>query len=472
MDGNKKIAVDIPSLVLDILAGWKVILMLAATCAMVTFVLTAQLVKPAYRSSTTLIISSRSNSGNAYSNLTATLDMTTAFSLVLDSEALRTQVSDQLGEPVPAGTITAESIPETNLLVLSVTADKPDKAFRIMKTVQEVYPKYSGSIMGTVSIRVLEPARVPSAPMSASPARRYAGYALLLGLLAGMALFGVLSYLRDTVKNPLEASDKLDTRLLASVPYQSRRLRRRRVGKTRRKVSLLITNFNSNFWFVEAYKRLRMRVTMLMKDDQKTLMVTSTLENEGKSTVCANLALALAQAGKKVLLIDGDLRKPAIHKVLEKPTKSSLSYARYLTGQVSDWHGLVQEKSGLSLLLCPKPMGDNADELLTSARMQALLAQTRQEYDFVLLDTPPLAVALDSQELASLVDTALLVVRCNAALAMDVNDSISLLKEQGNGVLGCVFNGASGVTFGSGGYGYGQKNYASSSRDTRRGTAQ
>ena len=121
-------------------------------------------------------------------------------------------------------------------------------------------------------------------------------------------------YLRDTVKCEADVEQKLDTRLLATVRHEKKQKTLRN-----RKTSILITNATTGFAFVETFKRLRTRVDYLMRRAQgRTILVTSLLEDEGKSTVAVNLALAMARRHKNVLLIDLDMKKPALYKLLDR----------------------------------------------------------------------------------------------------------------------------------------------------------
>ena len=129
-------------------------------------------------------------------------------------------------------------------------------------------------------------------------------------------LLCVRAYLRDTVKSEDEVESKLDTKLLAAVHHE-RKYKTFRAALAHKKTSILITNPTTGFLFVETFKKLRTRVEYQMRRSHgKVVMVTSVLEDEGKSTVSVNLALAMARKYRNVLLIDADMKKPAVHKIL------------------------------------------------------------------------------------------------------------------------------------------------------------
>ena len=189
---------------------------------------------------------------------------------------------------------------------------------------------------------------------------------------------------------------------------------------------------------METLRKLRRRVEQHM-DDGKVLMVTSLLENEGKSTVAVNLALAMAQKKKKVLLIDCDLRKPACHAVLEQK-KFTSGIKEVLQGKASLADSVLRyKKTNMYMLLGHK--GDrNTGDLIASQRMDALLNWARENYDCVILDLPPMAAASDAEGMTALADACLLVVRQNAANAAAINRGIAALENSRAKLLGCVLN--------------------------------
>ena len=199
----------------------------------------------------------------------------------------------------------------------------------------------------------------------------------VLAAAGTIALLAMLSYLRDTVRSGKEAREKLDLDYLGEISHENKyktlgsRLRRK-------KTSILITNPVTSFRFVETIRKLRRRVEQYM-DGGKVLMVTSLMENEGKSTVAVNLALSMAQKNRKVLLIDCDLRKPACHAVLEqKKFSSGIKEVLQAKAGLSDAI-LRYKRTNMDMLLGHK--GDrNVGDLLASDRMDALLNWARENY--------------------------------------------------------------------------------------------
>ena len=209
---------------------------------------------------------------------------------------------------------------------------------------------------------------------------------------------------------------------------------------------------------------------------EKILMVTSFLENEGKSTVAANLALAMGQKGKKVLLLDCDLRKPACALVLDQNTDAP-GLADVLGGKATLRDAVTPiEGTGICLLSSRKGQHHAADQIGSPA-MAAILQAAVSAFDLVIMDTPPMSLAPDAEALSAMVDASLLVVRQNMAMAPDLNDAAGALEKSRSHLLGCVLNNVYGAgSFapayhygGYGGYGsykkYGRYGYGYGSRE-------
>ena len=204
---------------------------------------------------------------------------------------------------------------------------------------------------------------------------------------------------------------------------------------------------------------------LLRQRGAHVLMVTSTLPNEGKSTVATNLALSLAAEGKRVILVDGDLRKQSLKAALDLDAPSD-GLVEMLSGSAQNARLVTVPGSSLLLL-----SGDKTDEqpqrLLDCDKMRRLMALLRTKLDYVIIDSPPAGILSDAATIASSVDAALYVVRQDLANAGQIQDSIQALAAGGVDLLGCVLNCTQAGTTRRGyggrysGYAYGYK-YADS----------
>lgn len=198
----------------------------------------------------------------------------------------------------------------------------------------------------------------------------------------------------------------------------------------------------------EAYRTVRTNLQFAGIDRAlKIIEITSTLPDEGKSTVIASLGVVMAQAGKKTLLMDCDFRNPTQHKIFKARNKG-VSDCIATGGKFEDYR---QSTGQENLDLFPAgPVAPNPSELLTSEKMKSLLAEFREIYDYVLIDTPPVLPVTDAAALSSLVDGVLLVVASGQDRPEDVQLSKRRLEQADAHILGCVLNK---VKIGSGRYG-------------------
>ncbi|KOR76605.1 CpsD/CapB family tyrosine-protein kinase [Paenibacillus solani] len=173
--------------------------------------------------------------------------------------------------------------------------------------------------------------------------------------------------------------------------------------------SSLIVSMNPKSPISEVYRILRTKIHFSSKDQElKTLMITSTQTGEGKTTTISNLAVTYAQEGKRVLLIDADMRRPSLHRVFSVPNHQGLS--TLLNGQTSVQDS-VQETIVSNLSLLPSgPVPANPAELMDSVVMRELLEQLKPEYDVILLDTPSVLSVSDSVIVSALCDGVVMIV--------------------------------------------------------------
>ncbi len=189
----------------------------------------------------------------------------------------------------------------------------------------------------------------------------------------------------------------------------------------------------------EAFASLRTSVLLSAADrPPRTLLVTSAQPGEGKTTIATNLAISLAQLGQRVLLIDGDMRRPSVHRAFGLSRQQGL--ASYLAG-ADNWPVLIQPTgvTGLDALVCG-PVPPNPAELLSGERMQALLRETARQYHMVIVDSPPLLNVSDSRVLATRVEGVILVIKSSATPREFVQRARAHVDGVGANVIGVVLN--------------------------------
>jgi capsular exopolysaccharide synthesis family protein len=226
--------------------------------------------------------------------------------------------------------------------------------------------------------------------------------AAVLGLIIGLALAMIVDYLDDSIKDPKEAEELLGMPILGLISLVP--------GAT----PVLIDDPGSRSPLAEAFRTLRANLRFSAADKPvRSVLVTSPGPGEGKSTTAAGLAIAAANAGQKVILVDTDLRRPSVHKLFSVNPQYGLTDV--LTGNKTLDESLMHmERTGVSLLTTG-PLPPNPIELLESEAMVKTMAALQERADLVIFDSPPLLVVADSQILANQVDGTLLVLAMNSS---------------------------------------------------------
>lgn len=426
-----------------------VMILAAVICTVAYYLVATVTFKPVYTTSSTFTVAI----GNYYGNSTKTYNNKTAqqmaktFPYVLQSGVLGDIVAADLGYTSMPGTVVATAIEDTNLFTLQASAADPQLAYDILQSVVRNYPQVAEYVVGTTTLTLLDEDGVVTAAANAVTWKTSLKWGGLLGLAIGLLFIVVYMLLHKTVQNTDDLKRLTNARCLAVVPHLSDKKRSQASSGT------LITQKRVPQAFVESIYRLRSGVE---RADKKVLLVTSSLPDEGKTMVAANLALALAKKGKRVILVDVDLRNPSLAKQLGVPSRlTKVGLSDYLNERV-EMDGLGFTVSNLNNLVvipagCPTK---NASELLNRGKLRTLIAAMRDQADFVILDTPPSAVLADSSVVARWVDGVVYVVRQDYASCDRVLSGMDNIASAGAPMVGCVINDAS-LGLGRYGYGYG-----------------
>lgn len=453
---QKKQMEEIYSIARDVLKEWWVVLCIAVSAAFLVYIASSIAYQPVYTSSTTFVVSAKGSNMGAYANLSKTQKLTETFRSVMDSQVLKKKVADSLEMEAFPGTVEMYVVPETNLLTVSVKSSSPDISFKLLRSMLENYPSVAKNVLGEVVLEIFEEPNYPTAPVNPYNGNSMMKKAFVLAAAAMLFVFAVLSYMKDCIKVEEDISEKLDTELFGTMEHEFP-YRNLKAILQRNKKRILLNEPAVSFSFAENVKKMRTKLLYQCgKDGNKVLFVTSTLRKEGKTTVAANLALSLAMRNKKVLLIEGDLRKSELAKVLGVEVPAGAGIMDISNKELNLKKQMFQvPESSLYLLANMMPQG-RSTEFLESQKFEKFLNDMSEKMDFIIIDGPSSKGRADAEVLAKRADLSLLVVKQNHAKIPFINDTIDMLNAYGKGVLGAVFNDVySSSQIISSGYGYG-----------------
>ena len=294
------------------------------------------------------------------------------------------------------------------------------------------------------NIRQVDIARTPGSPAEPNIPRNLS-FAFVLGLTSGIGLAFLLEGIDNTVRTPEQAQVISSLPSLGMIPMGSKssaELGTKRglaVAGTREPVEL-VTQSRPQSQMAESYRALRTSLLLTsLGAPPKTILITSALPREGKTTTSINTAVVLAQKGTRVLLIDADLRRPSIHKTLGIGPRAGLS--NVLTGGATLQHATVRSSLLPNLYVLPAGTPPpNPAELMASAQMVDLLAELREQYDHVIVDTPPTLSVTDAVVLSTRVDAVVLVIRSAQTTKPALRRARDILAQVNARVAGVLLN--------------------------------
>lgn len=457
---------------------WILVLVVTALCAALFYYRTTTTYSPRYVAEAT--VSVEIVNGGTYANKNTAEQMGLVFPYILTSGALSDVIAEDLGTTSVPGTINVSSIKGTNLLTITVNSWNADYAYAVLQSVLTNYPEVAQFVVGQTELTVIDDSGIPTDSGRESVIRGSIKRGAMVGFALGILVVVLNVITFRTIRSEEELRSLINVPCLGTLPFFQKKQRR---NSTRTEINILNDSENSDY--VEAIRLIRTRLERQMEGKQ-VLMVTSSISGEGKSTVAANLAIAMARKGKRVVLVDCDLRNPTVSQIFELKEKYP-GLVSILRGESRLEDSLVQVPDhgnpiGLTLL----PGGEREPrlvEILSSENMQTVIQTLRDNADIVILDTPPSAMLVDAMMLVRHVDAIAYVVMSDFARRRYIFQGIEELSNAGAPIVGCILNGGTSRggrygyygyysyrgKYGYGSYGYGAKAYGDNdSRDKKK----
>ena len=433
---------------------WYIIAVLAGICCVGFTLYSYRAYTPQYTAAATFTVTPKGDSLSAYTSISSnasTQQLEKTFPYIITSAPLTRVVAEDLGLSYVPGTLTATAVEDTNLFTITVTSSNYETAYNVLKSVINNYPSVAEYVVGATDLVLVVPPSASSTPINPISYREKALIGTAVGALLGLLIVFFLENLNHTVRHPDEIRKLLNNQRLGSIVKVVKKKSSHSTG------SLTIDDAHTDPRFKESVFSIRNKIIKLCADQKiNSVMVASTTTNEGKTTVAANLAIALAKKHYRTVIIDCDLRNPTVRQQLNIPESCSLGIVDVITGGCSLQDAIVKtKKNGLYVLPGTIPV-NNASELMGSKQLADLVGALEKIFDYVVIDAPPVGIVSDALEMKDYVGGLVFVVRQDYAKVSKILDSISLFGYSKIKILGCIFNMASGVlsTRGYGRYGY------------------
>ncbi|MAS07635.1 MAG: protein tyrosine kinase [Ahrensia sp.] len=402
-------------------------------------VVVSLLTTPLYQATARLFVSTSASASVAelYQGNRLSQERVGSYIELLMGQTLAQRTIDKLGLDMSAGAlqenVDASAKPGTVLIDLAVLDSSPVRARDIANTLSDEFVARvreletpEGGARPDAQVVVEQRASIPSDPVVPKTARN-----ILAGLALGLALGIGLAVGRDLLDNTIKDRETLEkitnTGIVGSIP----------LDKDRRKQPAISFD-RDNSPVAEAFRKLRTNLQFLAVDNPpRVIVLTSSMPHEGKSTTAINLALALAEAEHNVVLVDGDMRRPTLHKYLD--LVGPVGFSTVLSGGASLDEALQKTRFPGLTVLTSGAIPPNPSELLGSLSAKKLLSELREQFTYVIIDSTPLLAVTDAAILAASADGALIMSRYGQTRHEQLAHGIANLESVGASLLGAVF---------------------------------
>ena len=376
---------------------------------------------------------------NFYYDASAASHLSSTFPHILRSNLLQEAVADDLNLPSLPVNLSASSVSGSNMFTLSSTGRDPQLTYDALISTMENYPDIAKYVVGNIKFNIITSPVLPTEPYNKPTYFDEVFKGVIYGLLIGLVFLLCYTALRTTIRTKKDIRANLNIKCLGVIPYIILKKNSRKETEP-----LLINSKLTDGRFPDSIRAIRSVVKNLLNDDKKVIAVTSTVAEEGKTTVCANIAISFAAMGKKVLLVDCDLKKPSVLKAL-RVNADTLQYST-----TTDKYKIAYlDKHKIYVMTFVTD--DNTNEFVNSSNLTDIFSSLREDYDLILVDTPSCSVVSDAMFVAQATDGVLYVILQDTARISKIKGGLESLKSTDSEILGCILNGAQTSVMG---YGY------------------
>ena len=450
---------DITIILDDMWRGFKkffwMCLLVIIVCSVLFFMRARASYSPRYEAYSSFVVQAKTafNYGSSYDD-TVAQQLSRTFPYIITSDVLNEVVAESLGmDSVPAS-ITADAMEDTALFTIRVRAANPQLAYDVLQAVIENYPDVAEYIIGDTELTMVDESGVPQNPVNEPAFMEEAAKGAITGIALSLIFLLMYAVTRRTVRREEDLTSKVSLEFLGGIPQVQFKKRRKK------KQQLILLDGKERILVLgESLRTIRARVLKEIGDSSiKKILITSAAAGEGKTTFAVNFAISLARKGKKVILVDMDLRNPSVARTMDlkvgkEGIDTLLQKEIAIMSSAIDDMLLSYEDMNLKVLPGIKSVKEPT-KLLATKSMGTILDLLAEQADYVVIDTPPCGVMSDASIIAKDADSAIMVVRQDYTRIDRVLFGIENVVDTGVNLLGYILNGTEiGIT--SYGYGYG-----------------
>ncbi len=362
------------------------------------------------------------------------------FPHIISNAVLQKLVCSDLGITYVPASVTATCVEDTSMVTLTATGADAQLTYDTLMSVIRNYSSVADYIIGRTKLVMIDEPVFPEKPSNSMAWRSTVFRAALIGFALGLGWVILYAILRKTVRTREDIQNILNQHCVGVLPQVIFKKYRRKIN-----TDIIITNTNIGNEFLESLRLIRGSFKKRLNDGEKSVVITSTAPDEGKSVVTVNLAAILAKNGNKILVADCDLRNAG---------------ATSLVGDISAFE-CKSEENGIYSIRSIERLGfdllsfnseKNPQSIVRTDSLRKLFSELKEEYDLILIDTPPCGMISDASIIAGAADTVLYVIRQDLVMQNSIRTGINTMLETDARFLGCVLNGAMGGFGGYGGY--------------------
>lgn len=429
-----------------------VILAVTGICAILGWAGSSFLISPKYEASVNMIVNTRTdvNTNVTNDNISSAQNLVDTYAIIIKSNTVLNQVIQNLGLEISYEElyecVSVSAINNTQVMKIAVQSDSPETAAIIVQNIALIAPDIVADAVEAGSCKVVSDVAADTEP-AAPDIVKHTILAGFLGLAGCISVIVLQEMMKDHIVDAFDVENTLGLSALGVIPDVEAGTKRNLKGNKRKhqkkgsfvsESSASVFSMNENFAYAEAFKSLRTNLDFVASSiGAKCILVTSAMQDESKTTTVINLARTLSGSGNTVVIVECDLRKPSLQKYL-KLGKGTGGLSDVLSRQ-SDLNSAIikKEKLGISAIHAGA-IPANPSELLNQKQMKYVIAELKKQYDYVILDAPPVTVVTDAAVVGRMADGALLVVRSKFASAKTVQLAKQRLESVNIEILGAV----------------------------------